>query len=88
MPNYLYTCDSCNYTYEQFATIANRKAEEKEKCPNCGKKKILLAPAAPGLGDPVKLGVTKLPNEWVHKLQEMKSKHRGSTIKTERTLSK
>ena len=88
MPNYLYSCENCNYTYEQFFTIANRKEEEKEKCPKCGKKKILLAPSAPGIGDPVKLGVRKLPTTWTDKLVEMKSKHRGSTIKTDRTMSK
>lgn len=85
MPNYLYECQACEYRYEQFTTIADRHLEEKSKCPKCGKKKILLAPAAPAMGDPFKLGVTKLPESWTDKLKEMKNKHIRSTINTERS---
>lgn len=89
MPNYDYMCDpdigGCGYRYEQFFSIADRLKETKTKCIVCKKKKIVLAPSAPGFGDPLKLGVTKLPTSWTDKLKEMKGRHRGSTINTERS---
>jgi hypothetical protein len=90
VPTYQYECqnEACGNRFEQVTTIAARRDECRKACKKCRKRKIDLVPAAPSIGDPLKLGVTKLPNSWTDKLKEMKGKHKGSTIKTERTLSK
>jgi len=40
MPNYEYLCHACNYTFEEFFKMDDRKKPEKKPCPQCGKKKV------------------------------------------------
>ncbi len=88
MPTYCYSCQACDHYFENVSLIADRLTPTTSKCPICKKKKVELVPAAPTIGDPIKLGVTKLPGWWQNRLQEMKGKHRGSTIRTDSTLTR
>ena len=42
MPTYEYECRECNYQFESFQWMEDRKKPEKEVCTKCGKKKIKL----------------------------------------------
>lgn len=41
MPTYDYRCTSCNEIWDAFHTISNRDAPCKNKCPQCGEKKVV-----------------------------------------------
>ncbi len=45
MPTYDYVCDACQHAFELFQSI---KEEPKQKCPECGRKKLrrLIGPGA------------------------------------------
>ena len=89
MPTYVYTCNSCNDHFERYTLIVDRHKATKEKCPGCGaKKSVELVPVAPGIGDPISLGVTRLPDHWIDRLKSIKRHHSGSTIKVDKTMSK
>lgn len=40
MPTYEYKCEKCDYYFEEFLQIKDRKKPEKKNCKNCGEKKI------------------------------------------------
>ena len=42
MPTYEYECRECNYQFEAFHWVDDRKQPEKDCCPKCGKKRIKL----------------------------------------------
>ncbi len=41
MPTYDYRCESCGEIWDSFQMISNRDKPCKEKCPYCGKKKVV-----------------------------------------------
>ena len=41
MPSYDYKCESCEEIWDIFTSIGNRDKACKEKCPHCGKKKVI-----------------------------------------------
>jgi putative FmdB family regulatory protein len=41
MPNYSFECESCNHQFELFLKMSECDNPLKEKCPCCGKKKIV-----------------------------------------------
>jgi len=42
MPTYNYICKSCEYTFEMFLSVENRRKPEETSCPNCGKRKSIV----------------------------------------------
>ena len=85
MPNYDYTCRQCDVVFEQHVSIANRQVPTTEPCPYCEAEGFVeLAPAAPAIGDSMRLGRTKLPTTWTDTLKRIKSKHLRSTVNTDR----
>ena len=42
MPTYQYECRECNYQFEAFCWVEDRKKAEKEPCKICGGKSIKL----------------------------------------------
>lgn len=82
MPNYDFVCRQCEFVFEDVQlAVADRKYPTTQPCPNCGETTIVLVPAAPKIGDSIRLGRTHLPSSWTDKLQNIKEQHRGSTIK-------
>jgi len=75
MPMYEYQCQSCSTVFDRKRTMADMHQPESEACPECFEvghvKKVILT--APGLADPVRLGLIK-PNsgfrEVLHKIHE------------------
>jgi putative FmdB family regulatory protein len=41
MPNYAFKCDGCDHKFETFLKMSESDNPLKEKCPSCGKKKIV-----------------------------------------------
>jgi len=41
MPTYDYRCKNCDKIWDSFHTISNRDSPCDEKCPHCGKKKVV-----------------------------------------------
>ena len=71
---YEYQCESCSHVFEQKHTISDMHKPEADPCPACEQvavKKVILT--APGLADPMRLGLIK-PNsgfrEVLHKIHE------------------
>ena len=76
MPLYEFQCESCEHYWEEQLTIDNRNKPTEANCPECdtmGSVHKILS-SAPGIGDPIRLGLRK-PNEG-HRdiLREMKKK--------------
>lgn len=40
MPNYSFCCNGCDHKFELFLKMSECDKPIKEKCPNCGKKKV------------------------------------------------
>ena len=83
MPNYDFQCSACKEIFEDIQlVIADRDQPCHEACPVCEQKgtieRLLVAPF---IGDSMRQGRTNLSSTWTDKLTEIKSKHRGSTIK-------
>jgi len=85
MPTYVYGCVKCENKFERQELIANRKVPLESPCSECGSE-IEMLPAALPIVSEITAGRVKTPLWWQERLQKIKSQHRGSTIKTERTL--
>jgi putative FmdB family regulatory protein len=40
MPNYSFECGACKHEFDVFLKMSENDQPTKEKCPNCGKKKV------------------------------------------------
>lgn len=49
MPFYDYNCLSCQHTFEEFLSIAQRKKPESKPCPMCGEIKIKQMVTSPNV---------------------------------------
>ncbi|NBO36561.1 zinc ribbon domain-containing protein [bacterium] len=41
MPNYAFKCEKCDHEFELFLKMSESDNPLKEKCPSCGKKKVV-----------------------------------------------
>jgi|TARA_Y100000310_G_scaffold344958_1_gene460782 putative FmdB family regulatory protein len=80
MPTYDYKCENCEYEFEEVYSISKRNIPVGEPCENCETGKIQMKVTAPGIGDPVKLGIRKTDKNFNDKLNAIKKAHIGSTI--------
>jgi putative FmdB family regulatory protein len=81
MPTYDYKCSNCNTQWEQQLKVAERKEPIEKPCPHCKKTgHIELVICAAGVGDSVRLGVTRPPMEFREVLKQIKKNNVGSTI--------
>ena len=87
MPTYDYKCEKCGNEFEDFLPIAKRAEPTEESCdkqlhraaPICGGE-IKIKVVAPGIGDPLKLGLKKPDGRYVEKLKEIKKNHPLGTV--------
>jgi putative FmdB family regulatory protein len=47
MPKYQYQCKSCEYTFEEYYKMDDRKIPEENPCPECGKMEMRQVIGAP-----------------------------------------
>ena len=77
----------CEYEFEEFLTIARRNEPTETPCerqvhraaPICGGE-IKMKTVAPGIGDPLKMGIKKPDGRYVEKLKEIKKNHPLGTV--------
>ena len=87
MTTYDYKCEKCEYEFEEFLTIARRNEPTETPCerqvhraaPICGGE-IKMKTVAPGIGDPLKMGIKKPYGRYVEKLKEIKKNHPLGTV--------
>jgi putative FmdB family regulatory protein len=65
LPYYDYSCDGCGYKFEKFLSISKCDEPTTEPCPVCSGTQLVTKDAcAPGIGDSVRLGITKPPADF------------------------
>jgi putative FmdB family regulatory protein len=73
MPLYDYLCSACEHSFEKTLKISEMRQPEAASCPACGEfatvSKVMAG--APSLGDPIRLGVTKVPGDFKEVLQKI-----------------
>ena len=87
MPTYDYKCEECGYEFEELFSISRRKEPTETPCerqvhraaPICGGE-IKMKAVAPGIGDPLKMGIKKPDGRYVEKLKEIKKNHPLGTV--------
>ena len=87
MPTYDYKCEKCEHEFEEMLSISRRKEPTEVPCerqlhraaPICGGE-IKMKAVAPGIGDPLKLGLKKPDGRYVEKLKEIKKNHPLGTV--------
>ena len=87
MPTYNYKCEKCEHEFEEMLSISRRKEPTEVPCerqlhraaPICGGE-IKMKTVAPGIGDPLKMGLKKPDGRYVEKLKEIKKNHPLGTV--------
>ena len=87
MPTYDYKCEKCEHEFEEMLSILRRKEPTEVPCerqlhraaPICGGE-IKMKTVAPGIGDPLKMGLVKPDGRYVEKLKEIKKNHPLGTV--------
>lgn len=90
MPLYDYHCTSCGHTFEKNVKIADLELPTQDPCPSCkGIQTISKTVTAPGIGDPVRLGVTKAPADFQkYVLGRIKEAHPKGNVERSRSISR
>lgn len=83
MPRYNYRCEVCEYAWEEDHPIAERDTPLAQGCPACGPlgKIERYLPSTNGLC--YSLETKKVPGAFKDLLKNIKSKHYGSTMRTD-----
>lgn len=83
MPIYEYGCNKCGYEFTKLQKMSDRLVPTEETCPACdeyGIEQVILS--APGIADPVRIGVTKKDSNFNEVLKGIHKKTAGSKIDT------
>lgn len=81
MPLYDYQCGDCSHTFERTLKISDMKIPESEACPSCGDVKVQKRTfTAPGLGDPVRLGLVKPGGDFKEVLAKIHERNYKSNL--------
>jgi len=87
MPLYDYTCKFCNYSFEKLLKISDCDLPSTEECPECSRLEVQKDPCAPGICDPVHLGVKKSSSDFQkYVLGRIAANHPGNTIQRTRDI--
>jgi putative FmdB family regulatory protein len=81
MPAYDYECNTCGHTFELILKISDHEKPTIEPCPECKtiSVKQIITRAIP-FGDPVRLGISRLPSDWCEFLRGVKKRNPGSNV--------
>ncbi len=84
MPTYEYFCNKCQHEFDEILKIDERDAPTKSPCPKCGQSESIeqkmSAPAV--VADGTRLFFhKKMDGKLKERLQEIKRKNPGSTVK-------
>lgn len=67
MPNYDYLCNGCGSRFEKRLTMDEIDTPKTEPCPECSVVGTVdYVPTFSGLGDPIRLGITKPPGAFIN----------------------
>lgn len=82
MPTYDYQCSVCEHHFEKVLTISEKDKPTKQKCPECGKKKVKKLITAPLVCDPMRIDAArkKLPGGWKDVLHKIHDRAVGSQL--------
>lgn len=84
MPSYDYFCvnEKCLYKFEMFLPMDRMLEPTIKSCPQCNKcDTIKMGVSAPGIADPVRLGVTRAPADFQkYVLGKIAAKHPGHNM--------
>ena len=87
MPLYDYVCTTCNYSFEKRMSMSNLDLPTKEPCPSCNSLTISKIITAPGICDPVRIGVTKAPADFQkYVLGRIKEAHPLGNVERSRSI--
>jgi len=80
MPNYVFECEKCSQSFEEFKTIAEMDIPLDEGCPFCGKKGHIIRIVGSTLYvDPIRLeaskGRLKPSNDFTEVMTRIKKNH-------------
>lgn len=79
MPIYDYKCPSCSTEFEKTVKMAHY--QDDQACPECSTQSGRFVKGAPGIGDPMRLGITRPPSQFLEILNKIHAKTPGSTLK-------
>ena len=80
MPTYTYICNSCNYRFEEMLKISERKRPLQEPCEKCGENTVSQTIVQVNVGDPIALGVKKIPKDFKEGVLDKARKVPGAAI--------
>jgi putative FmdB family regulatory protein len=82
MPLYDYQCAACEHVFERTLKISEARIPEAEACPSCNQTATVqkIIGGAPLLGDPVRMGVTKIPGDFKEVLQKIHERNYKSNL--------
>lgn len=79
MPLYDYKCGTCEHEFEKSVKMSNYL--DSQECPECGEKSDRTVKGAPGIGDPMRLGITKPSEGFRDVLRSIHERTPGSQLK-------
>lgn len=79
MPIYDYKCPQCEHQFEKSVRMSNYL--DQQDCPECNTKSDRFVVGAPGIGDPMRLGLKKPPDAFRSLLHHIHEKTPGSQLK-------
>jgi putative FmdB family regulatory protein len=67
LPYYNFSCNACETVFEKKLAFEDLDLPTTEKCPTCEKEgTVAYMPSFSGIGDPIKLGITRPPDAFMH----------------------